>query len=59
NEIYLPFVYALFTFILAINLLGIIPYTFTVAAVVSLGISVTNFILTLHKHEFFFKLPKG
>ena len=42
NEIYLPFIYALFTFILAINLVGNVPYTFTVAtsAVVSLGISV-------------------
>ena len=42
NEIYIPFIYALFTFILAINLVGNIPYTFTVAtsAVVSLGISV-------------------
>lgn len=42
NEMYLPFIYALFTFIIAINLVGNIPYTFTVAtsAVVSLGISV-------------------
>ena len=42
NEVYLPFIYALFTFILALNLVGNIPYTFTVAtsAVVSLGISV-------------------
>ena len=42
DEVYLPFIYALFTFILALNLVGNIPYTFTVAtsAVVSLGISV-------------------
>lgn len=42
NEVYLPFIYALFTFILSMNLVGNIPYTFTVAtsAVVSLGISV-------------------
>lgn len=42
NEIYQPFIYALFSFILVINLVGNIPYTFTVAtsAVVSLGISV-------------------
>ncbi|KAI8444043.1 ATP synthase A chain-domain-containing protein [Phakopsora pachyrhizi] len=31
NEVYLPFLYALFTFILAMNLVGNIPYTFTVA----------------------------
>ena len=42
NEVFMPFIYALFTFIIAINLVGNIPYTFTVAtsAVVSLGISV-------------------
>lgn len=42
NEIYIPFIYALFTFILTINLIGNVPYSFTVStsAVVSLGISV-------------------
>lgn len=41
NEIYLPFIYALFTFILVLNLLGNIPYSFAVAtsAVVAIGLS--------------------
>jgi len=60
NEIYLPFIYALFTFILAINLVGNIPYTFTVAtsAVVSLGISVIIWlgvtVLSMDRHRLHF-----
>jgi len=41
NEIYLPFVYAIFTFILCVNLIGNVSYTFTVttSAVVGMGIA--------------------
>ena len=41
NEIYLPFIYAIFTFIITTNLIGNVSYTFTVAtsAVVSMGMS--------------------
>lgn len=60
NEIYLPFIYALFTFILTINLVGNIPYTFTVStsAVVSLGISVIIWlgvtVLSMDRHRIHF-----
>ncbi|KAG0138943.1 hypothetical protein CROQUDRAFT_726690 [Cronartium quercuum f. sp. fusiforme G11] len=46
NEIYLPFIYALFTFILAINLVGNIPYTFTVATRVT--------VLSMDRHRLHF-----
>lgn len=41
NEVYLPFIYALFTFILSVNLIGNVSYTFTVStsAVVGIGLA--------------------
>lgn len=41
NEVYLPFIYALFTFILTVNLIGNVSYTFTVStsAVVGMGMA--------------------
>jgi F-type H+-transporting ATPase subunit a len=61
NEIYLPFIYSLFCFILFSNLIGNIPYSFviTTSAIVCLGLSFTIFIgvtilgLTIHKLKFF------
>src|ERR1700728_3792517 len=60
KEIYLPFIYSLFIFILFANLIGIIPYSFTItsSAIVSIGISFTIFIsvtilgLVLHNIKF-------
>lgn len=43
NEVFLPFIYALFLFILFANLRGNVPYNFAVrtSAIVSLGLSFT------------------
>ena len=68
NEIYLPFVYSIFFFILIGNLISNVPYSFAInaSAVVTLGMSVTIFmgvtILSLYKHgiKFFsFFIPAG
>lgn len=68
NEVYLPFIYALFTFILCVNLIGNVSYTFTVAtsAVVSMGLSfmvwlgVTLLAVDRHRIHFFsFFVPAG
>jgi F-type H+-transporting ATPase subunit a len=68
NEIYLPFIYSLFFFILFANLLGNIPYSFTVTTsiIVSIGLSFTIFIgvtilgLSIHKISFFkYFIPSG
>ena len=68
KEMYLPFVYSLFLFILISNLVSNVPYNFAVtsSAVVCLGLSVTIFlsvtILALTKHgiKFFaFFVPSG
>jgi F-type H+-transporting ATPase subunit a len=68
SEIYLPFVYSLFFFILIGNLVSNVPYSFAVTAsgVVSLGLSVTIFIgvtilaLSIHGIKFFsFFIPAG
>lgn len=68
NEVYLPFIYALFTFILCINLLGNITYGFAVAtsAVVSMGMSfivwigVTILAIDRHRVHFFsYFVPAG
>ena len=68
NEIYLPFVYSLFFFILIGNLISNVPYSFAITAsgVVSLGFSVTIFIgvtllsLSIHGIKFFsFFIPAG
>lgn len=68
NEIYLPFIYSLFFFILIANLNGNIPYGFTITTslVLSMGLSVTIFvgvtILALSRHGvhfFSFFVPSG
>jgi F-type H+-transporting ATPase subunit a len=68
NEAYLPFVYSLFWFILAANLMGNVPYAFTLgtSAVVAMGLSLTVFLgvtilgLARHGPHFFsFFLPAG
>jgi len=68
NEIYLPFIYSLFFFILFGNLISNVPYSFAVTAsgVVALGLSVTIFIgvtilsLSIHGLKFFsYFIPAG
>lgn len=68
NEIYLPFIYSLFFFILIGNLVSNVPYSFaiTASAIVCLGMSFTIFIgvtiLALSKHglKFFsYFIPSG
>jgi F-type H+-transporting ATPase subunit a len=68
SEIYLPFVYSLFFFILIGNLVSNVPYSFAITAsgVVSLGLSLTIFIgvtilaLSIHGIKFFsFFIPAG
>jgi F-type H+-transporting ATPase subunit a len=68
NEIYFPFIYSIFFFILIGNLISNVPYSFAVTAsgVVSLGLSITIFIgvtilsLYLHGLNFFaFFIPAG
>lgn len=68
NEVYLPFIYSLFFFILFANLSGNVPYSFTITTsiIVALGLSITIFLgvtimgLSLHKLHFFtFFVPTG
>jgi F-type H+-transporting ATPase subunit a len=68
NEVYLPFIYSLFFFIIIANLTGNVPYNYTITTsiVVSLGLSLTIFIgvtilaLSIHKVRFFsFFVPSG
>lgn len=68
SEVYLPFIYSLFFFILFGNLISNVPYSFAVTAsgVVSLGLSFTIFIgvtilaLSIHGIKFFsFFVPAG
>jgi F-type H+-transporting ATPase subunit a len=68
NEIYLPFIYSLFFFILIGNLIGNVPYSYSItsSAVVCLGLSVTIFLgvtilaVSIHKVKFFsFFIPSG
>jgi F-type H+-transporting ATPase subunit a len=68
KEIYLPFIYSLFIFILFANLIGIIPYSFTLttSAIVCIGLSFTIFLavtilgLSIHKLHFFsYFIPSG
>jgi len=68
SEIYLPFIYSLFFFILIGNLISNVPYSFAVTAsgVVALGLSFTIFIgvtilsFSIHGVKFFsFFLPAG
>ena len=68
NEAYLPFIYALFFFIIISNLSGNVPYnyTLTTSLIVSIGLSFTIFIgvtlLGLIKHQlhfFSYFIPSG
>jgi len=68
REIYLPFIYTLFFFVLIANLIGNVPYSFTITSsvILSIGLSVTIFIgvtilgLTKHKLHFFaYFIPSG
>ena len=68
NEIYLPFIYSLFFFVLFANLVGNIPYSFTIttSVIVTIGLSFTILIgvtilgLYNHKIRFFaFFIPSG
>lgn len=68
NEIYTPFIYSLFFFIIIANLNGNIPYGFTVttSVIVSIGLSVMIFIgvttlgLRIHGLHFFsYFIPSG
>jgi F-type H+-transporting ATPase subunit a len=67
-EIYFPFIYSIFFYILGANLISNVPYSFAVTAsgVVSLGLSLTIFIgvtilaLSIHGVKFFsFFIPSG
>jgi F-type H+-transporting ATPase subunit a len=68
REIFFPFVYSIFFYILIANLISNVPYSFAVTAsgVVSLGLSLTIFIgvtilaLSIHGIKFFsFFIPSG
>ena len=68
REAYLPFIYGLFFFILIANLVGNVPYSFTIttSVIVSIGLSFTILIgvtilgLSIHKVHFFsFFIPSG
>jgi F-type H+-transporting ATPase subunit a len=67
-EIYFPFIYSIFFYILIANLISNVPYSFAVTAsgIVSLGLSLTIFIgvtilaLSIHGIKFFsFFIPSG
>jgi len=67
-EIYFPFIYSMFFYILIANLISNVPYSFAVTAsgIVSLGLSLTIFIgvtilaLSIHGIKFFsFFIPSG
>jgi len=68
NEIYLPFIYSVFWFVLIGNLISNVPYSFAVnaSAISCLGFSIMIFIgvtilaLTIHKVKFFsYFIPAG
>ena len=68
KEVYFPFIYSLFFFILIANLCGNVPYSFTITTslMVSIGLSFTILVgvtilgLTIHKIKFFsFFVPSG
>src|SRR5882724_4199774 len=68
KEIYLPFIYSLFFFILIANLTGNVPYSYTVTTsiIVTIGLSFTILIgvtilgLSIHKLHFFsYFVPSG
>jgi len=68
KEIYMPFIYSVFLFILFANLIGNVPYSYAITSsiVVSIGLSFTIIIgvtilgLSIHKIHFFsFFIPAG
>lgn len=68
KEIYLPFIYSIFCFILVANLIGNVPYSYAITSslIVSIGLSFTIVIgvtilgLSIHKINFFsFFIPAG
>jgi F-type H+-transporting ATPase subunit a len=68
NEIYTPFIYSLFFFIIIANLNGNIPYRFTITTsiIVTIGLSVIIFLgvtilgLSIHRIHFFaYFIPSG
>ena len=68
KEIYLPFIYSTFMFILVANLIGNVPYSYAITSsiVVSIGLSFTIVIgvtilgLSIHKIHFFsYFIPAG
>ena len=68
KEIYLPFIYSLFIFILIANLVGNVPYSYTITTsiIVTIGLSftiltgVTILALYLHNLKFFsYLVPSG
>jgi F-type H+-transporting ATPase subunit a len=68
KELYLPFIYSLFFFILISNLIGNVPYSYalTSSVIVCIGLSFTIFIgvtilgLSIHKLHFFsYFVPSG
>ena len=68
KEIYFPFIYSLFFFILIANLCGNVPYSFTITTsiMVSIGLSFTILVgvtilgLSIHKLHFFsYFVPSG
>jgi F-type H+-transporting ATPase subunit a len=68
NEVYLPFIYSLFFFVIIANLTGNVPYNYTITTsiICSIGLSFTIFIgvtiigLSQHKVKFFsFFVPTG
>jgi F-type H+-transporting ATPase subunit a len=68
NEIYTPFIYSLFFFVIIANLTGNVPYSFTIttSVIVSIGLSVMIFIgvttlgLSIHGVHFFsYFIPSG
>jgi len=68
KEIYLPFIYSLFFFILIANLIGVVPYSFTITTsiIVTIGLSFTILVgvtilgLSIHKLHFFsYFVPSG
>lgn len=68
NEKYLPLIYTLFFFIIIANLIGNIPYNYTVttSVIVTMGLSITIFIavtiLSLYRHSlkfFSYFIPGG
>ena len=68
KEVYFPFIYSLFFFILIANLCGNVPYSFTITTsiMVSIGLSFTILVgvtilgLSIHKLHFFsYFVPSG